>query len=327
MQERKFDLLIARLCYGGNGNSTSEVADVGRYLFTLGMELGNPANYPQLGRIAERTWNDTPAYMVRNDICHFALQHGYDFVLMIDSDMVPDINLGKKPGAVPFFSSSLQFMLDRWDQGPCCIAAPYCGPEPSPHTPGAESCVYVFEWAANGADPVVSRTKLEMISRHQASRMRGIQHAAALPTGLFLMDTRVLTQGSRDDPDVPLLPRPWFDYEHDPLKREKASTEDVYFTRNCSMLGFPQFCNWDAWAGHAKFSVIGEPMTITADMVSKDYGEALLRRWKSDDEIRELNPGLDNRRLAELLGVSEADLTVRGNGHSEPEIEVPESAL
>ena len=49
---------------------------------------------------------------------------------------------------------------------------------------------------------------------------------------------------------IELLPKPWFSYEFkDEEKTEKASTEDIVFTRDLHLLGVPQYCFWNAWAG------------------------------------------------------------------------------
>jgi hypothetical protein len=300
---------------------------------------------------------DTPVTMSRNRAVVEAQQADCDYLLMIDSDMVPDLPI---PGAKPFWPTAWEFMLKRrtlddslsyeadydassafelinmgywmkcsgytwrnvlrpdsdvidgeyfamgdypdcvrscpahtlddvaaisgdsriwkkWHEPrvsppalpPATIAAPYCGPPP-------EECVYVFHWAAPQSDDPNKPFRLEMYPREHAAIMGGIQEAAALPTGLILYDMRVFER----------LPAPWFDYEWTCEKRiQRASTEDVYQTRNASLLGLPQYCAWDSWAGHYKGKVVGKPSIITVDQVHASLRDAVLRGIESTDRI------------------------------------------
>jgi len=212
--------------------------------------------------------SDTPITMLRNKCLVEAEEHGYDFVLMLDSDNLPDLYLGcpTMPNVKPFWQSSFDFATDIVARKgvPTVIAAPYCGP-------GPHACVYVFDWVnfrnpglqPNGLDVKVD-FKLDMVPRHEAALRTGIQPAGALPTGVCLIDMRA----------VKPLPHPRFDYEWtDQRAIQKASTEDVMFTRNLSYLweeyGNVLYCNWDAWAGHVKQEIIGKPQNYPNAWVPK----------------------------------------------------------
>lgn len=249
--------------------------------------------------------SDTPITMSRNQCVKLALSLGVDYILMIDSDMHPDLY----PHAPEFFPEAWKFMMDRRAKEtkyrieterkmrakyantlgekehnlsgrftdielrgtypPATIAAPYCGPPP-------QECVYVFHWRANESQTADPAYQLHMIDRNDAARREGIEEVAALPTGLILYDARVFRN----------LPKPWFDYEWaDEEKSQKATTEDVYQTRNASLAHMPQFIHWSCWAGHIKLKTVGKPLPITTDMVRKDFEEAVLRGHRSDEKL------------------------------------------
>jgi hypothetical protein len=207
---------------------------------------------------------DTPITMLRNKCLAEAEEHGFDFVLMLDSDNLPDLYLGSSPDVKPFWRSSIEFCLDSVARRglPAVVAAPYCGPGPN-------QCVYVFDWVNfknPGAQPnildVAPDFKLDMVSRHEAAERKGILPAAAIPTGVCLIDMRAIKP----------LPHPRFDYEWtDKRQLQKASTEDVMFSRNISYVwqdhGPIVFCNWDAWAGHVKQNIVGKPQNYPVTWV------------------------------------------------------------
>ncbi len=239
----------------------------------------------------------TPITMLRNKAVVDAKASGANYLLMIDSDMHPDLPY---PGAKPFWETAWEFMLRRreidaqrksgkyvpplpeeppdamivWNKGrpelpPATIAAPYCGPPPD------EFC-YVFRLVDRETSNPNPDFSLEMISRDMAAISSGIQQVDALPTGLILYDMRVF--------DV--LPPPWYCYEYpDETQSEKATTEDVYQTRNASMLGLPQYVLWDAWAGHNKTKMVGKPQIIHRDQVHKSLRDAVLRGADRGDSL------------------------------------------
>jgi hypothetical protein len=213
-----------------------------------------------------RIWNlaDTPITMTRNRAVLQARQCGVDVLVMVDSDMKPDMNNGQ-PDAKPFFQSSFDFLVKHYHKGPCVIGAPYCGPPPN-------ECVYVFRWQNMQSHNPNPDFQLEMYDRHTAVKMAGIQECAALPTGLIMYDMRAfaLTEPKTEND------KPWFYYEwRDRYAADKASTEDVTQTRDLSLVGTqklgynPVYCNWDAWAGHWKPKCVGKPSFMEAGSIAK----------------------------------------------------------
>ena len=248
--ERKFTIGICTFSYGGNGGISSEVPDIREWMVPL------VARHAKDERIKDfKIWNlaDTPITMTRNRCVLQARDYGVDILVMVDSDMKPDIT-------GDFFGTSLDFIIDHHATGPVCIGAPYCGPPP-------EECVYVFRWQNKGSESANPDFQLEMYDRHTASKMAGVQECAALPTGLIMFDMRcfdLIEPKSEDD-------KPWFYYEwDDKYAAGKASTEDVTMTRDLSIVGSrvlgynPVLCNWDAWAGHWKPKCVGKPVTLDA---------------------------------------------------------------
>lgn len=216
---------------------------------------------------------DTPITMVRNLCIEVAKSEQVDFLIMVDNDMKPDAYLPSNPYAMahcpaakPFFQSSFDFAYQQRLAGkPCVIGAPYCGPPPCEN-------IYVFQWAnwETGGPEDNADIKLEQFTREQAATMRGIQEVAALPTGLIILDMRCIAE---NEP-------PYFYYEwKDKTESEKASTEDVTFTRDTALHGCTQYCNWDAWAGHWKQKCVGRPMQLTARSISQRFRNRVLAQY------------------------------------------------
>ncbi len=107
-----------------------------------------------------------------------------------------------------------------------------------------------------------------------------------------------------------LIPHPYFDYEWtDHTHSEKASTEDVFTTRNISLAGIqklgynPVFTNWDAWAGHSKPKMVRKPRIMTADMVHKSLADAVRRGHNKDERMIEAKSSLKPGRLFHESGL------------------------
>lgn len=267
---QKFNVGFCTFSYGGNGGIASEVPAIREWMVPLVADLAKDERVANI-----RIWNiaDTPVTMSRNKAVLDARQFGLDVLVMIDSDMTPDLYLGVDPAAKPFFQSSFDFLVKHYHLGPCVIGAPYCGPPP-------HECVYVFEWRNLRTDSVNPDFQLKMYERSQAAKMAGIQECAALPTGLIMYDMRafeVTEPKNKGD-------KPWFYYEFpDIYESQKASTEDVTMTRDLSLVGTqklgynPVMCNWDAWAGHHKPLVVGKPSYVPA----KDISSKLRQSWEA----------------------------------------------
>lgn len=269
----RYSLLIQRFPYGGREDS--ECVD---WL----METYHKAKLdPRFHTVKAPRLNDTPITMTRNAALLAAQKHGYDFVLMVDSDMAPDCELGEDQTAKPFFDVAVNELLGR--EKPAVIAAPYVGPPPREN-------VYVFQWANRGntLHPTAANPHLDQYGREQARIMAGVQPCGALPTGLMLVDMRALAK----------LPHPWTYYEYHntgdecPACRQKkrgpeaqkASTEDVTFTRDLGLLGVDILCAWDSWAGHNKRYTARKPRPYTTDIVSHKMRDAIGSRIFSDDQ-------------------------------------------
>lgn len=260
---RTFDVMVAQF----PGNNQLHPASSG-WVTATALKM---KECPRIRSIVPWRMSDTPITMVRNLCVKQALRRNIDYLLMIDSDMEPD----SEPGGKPFWDVAWEFMVRRrteefvWERSvkagdfpslererfmrypPATIAAPYCGAPPNED-------VCVLEWQSIPHQAGKVTAKLGLVPRSDAATREGIQEVAALATGLILYDMRVFKN----------LPKPWFDYEWDDEERsKKASTEDVYQTRNASLLGMPQYVAWDCWAAHHKLSRVTKPQAITpADM-------------------------------------------------------------
>lgn len=252
----KISVMFARFPFGG-----SEHPDCADWLVPTILKAKAD---PRIGEILHTRVDDTPITMSRNRVLKEALTRKVDIVCMLDSDMRPDLPL---PNAKPFWDTSFDFMLDH--NGPCVIAAPYCGPPPWEN-------VYIFQWSRRQSENPNADISLEQYSREDAQQRGGIEQVAALPTGLCLIDMRSLQ----------FIKHPWFDYEYeDEYETKKATTEDVFFTRNLSLAGVPQYVNWDAWAGHHKRKCVGKPSLLTVDSVRNEFREALSKGMSNTERL------------------------------------------
>jgi hypothetical protein len=249
----------------------------------------NASQDERIGTI--RVWNlsDTPITMTRNRAVLMARQNDVDVLVMVDSDMKPDILIGQDDSAKPFFTSSFDFLVDHYAKGPCVIGAPYCGPPPV-------ECVYVFRWQHMQSENPNPDFQLEMYDRHTAVKLAGIQECAALPTGLIMYDMRAFELTEPKTPED----KPWFYYEwKDMFCAEKASTEDVTQTRDLSLVGTqklgynPVYCNWDAWAGHWKPKCVGKPQFIDASQVAQKMRQSFEANVDSSVKLVDLKAPQD----------------------------------
>ena len=257
---QKFNIAFAHFAYGGNGGISSETPDIREWQVPLVCEL---ARDDRVGEIRIFNISDTPITMSRNQAIIKAREMGVDILVMVDSDMKPDMYAGQS-GAKPFVQTGLDFIAQHYAKGPVVIGAPYCGPPPA-------ECVYVFRWQNQQSLNPNPDFQLEMYDRHTAAKMGGIQECAALPTGLIMFDMRcfdLIEPG--DEKSNSFAYYEW----SDKYASQKASTEDVTMTRDISLVGTqklgynPVFCNWDAWAGHWKPKCVGKPIFIDAKGVS-----------------------------------------------------------
>lgn len=289
MQPAKVDILVGQFCYSGNGGYSAILPHIGDWWARVYHEMMTD---DRIGRVAKVNLADTPVTMTRNRLLHQATAGGFDIVLLIDSDNEPDLYVGKDGAAKPFWQTSFDFAYRRLTQGlPTCIAAPYCGPPPHPVNGGEEN-VYVFKWKNWESDnPHYSGAEVVAYDRTEAALMTGIAPAAALPTGLLLLTTKALES----------INPPYFRYEwKDTWEDQKASTEDVYFTRNLAMAGRMKwgapivFANWDAWAGHHKPKCVGKPVVLRVEQVCETFAEAVRNGIGQQERMIFVNPEMSD---------------------------------
>lgn len=299
-----FSLMLAE--FPGNGTSD---ACTNRYIKKLLWKSWR--HDKRINRVRFFDESSTPIDMLRNQAIAECQKHSIDYCLMVDSDMSPDC----EPDGKPFWETSWDFMYNRrvkemaYRKGlyaimdektspdykgqveaaeaaifksypPATIGAPYCGPPPMEN-------VYVFKWTDFESNTPNTNYRLEQYERDQVIPYTGIWEVAGLPTGLILYDVRLFNT----------LPQPWFAYEFTdtPRNTNKGSTEDVFQSRNASMLGFPQYCNWDAWAGHNKKKIVGKPQPIRISKVPAAMADALRKGVTEDHKVVMIKRGDDLR--------------------------------
>lgn len=269
---------------------------------------------PRIEKVIPLRATGTPIPMMRNKAVLDARKQGAAFLLMVDADMAPELY---HPDAPLFWDTAWEFMMARETKRqerrddiksrtyrlcdedeavvlreipPATVSAPYCGPPPS------ELC-YVFHWLNQESENPNPDWKLELVPRAMAAIMQGTQEVAAMATGLILYDMRVFD----------ILPPPWFKYEYrDATESEKVTTEDVYQTRNASLLGLPQMVAWDCWAGHSKDKMVGKPRIVTRDQVHESLKQAVLRGVDSNQRLVVLTEQVpeDAKSLGDVLASS-----------------------
>jgi hypothetical protein len=310
----KFKVGIAR--FPGSGSERHECTD---FLVRTARAIDKDPRIEKIVPVPVRV--DTPVPMLRNKAVLDAKEQRADYLVMVDSDMAPDAYWPKAP---LFWNTAWDFLMKRREEEehdrehwlgfrkidadgeltelgasewlmknfpPATVSAPYCGAPP-------RELVMVFHWANQESDHPNPDFRLKMIPREMAALCAGIQEVAAMATGLIIYDMRVFD----------ILKPAWFAYEYkDETESEKVTSEDVYETRNASMLGLPQFVAWDCWAGHMKTKMVGRPELITRDKVHASLREAVLRGIDSNQRIvtltEKLHLGADGptQTLDELL--------------------------
>lgn len=265
---------VALFAYGGNGGTSSLIPELAVWFAKAYHRFKVD---PRVHQVGVEIYSDTPIYMTRNRAVRDAINGGFDFLLMLDSDNEPDAYFGHDKDAKLFLDEPFNFAYDRLKQGiPTVIAAPYCGPPPNPVNRAGVTengeVPYLFQWSNNESDSLDSKIKSEMLTRLDASRLRGIHPMSALPTGVSLFTLNAFNG----------VPKPYFDYEHDPDKTEKMGTEDCFATRNISLYwkmtkGWDVcFAACDSWALHHKPKKVGKPRIVTLENVADEMREAIL---------------------------------------------------
>jgi hypothetical protein len=216
-----------------------EKADVGTYMGKVGFGLASDERIDGFDSIVVES---NRIALARNQIAKAAIDGGYDLLLMIDPDMVPDCI----PGAPTFLKSSLDWMLPQFDFTPAgqyrapafIIGAPYCGGWP-------KFDVQVWEHGG-GVRPVIR------YDRRRAAEMKGIGTVDAVGTGLLLMPVELVRS----------LSGPWFYDSYGSVDQlDLISTQDFSFCQHVRTSFGRVYCNWDCWAGHRQEYKVGKPGT------------------------------------------------------------------
>lgn len=294
MTPRKFKLAFAHFPYGGNGGTAAEVPTVRHWKERV---LPWMLQDNRISGYVSKDFSDTPIPMTRNASVLWARSVGADFLIMVDSDMWPDRYLGMAD-AKPFLESSFDHAYKLWDTRMLCIFAPYVGPPPSEEP-------YVFEWKSYMGEGKDDLLKLEMMSRERAASLGGFHEVAAGPTGLMMTDMRLfdVTDPAKVSKQLEELGRDprlehkgWFYYEYpDVYGAEKASTEDVTFTRELSQVGIttlgynPLVCNFDAWAAHMKPKACGKPHILAPEQINERLVTAVLKNPRRDQKLHNID--------------------------------------
>lgn len=324
------DVLIFHPAYGGNGGIASEVPEIREWEVETVQKMKED---PRVGEVYQRTISDTPITMVRNQAVKIARHLGCHLLLMVDSDINPNL-YRNEPWFVPFWDAAFDAIYDHYGKGPLVVGAPYCGPPPHEN-------IYVFQFENLHEAGEETPLSLEQYTRAEASKMRGLQECAALPTGMILYDMRAFELIEPDSrsiqrilelvhrQEIPpeqayrLISRGWFHYEWtDSTASQKASTEDVVNTREialagCVKLGYnPLRCAWSSWVGHWKPWCVGKPRIYSIEEIASTFHRAVVENRRAD----EVQIDFDRRKE---LGITEEMVQKvapsDGNGKPEPE--------
>lgn len=299
----KLSVAFAHFPYGGNGATSSEHPDIRHWEVETVVKMKAD---DRIERFSTQDFSDTPITMTRNRALRRARDMGFDLLLMVDSDQSPNRHAGEH-WYRPFWDVAFNFLYENYHKGPRLIFAPYCGP-PNDETGGEN--IYVFQWrniANLGSETPFS---LEQYTREQAAIMTGIHEAAAGPTGMLMIDLRLLDliepskfskrevmeqvqAGKMSVDDALLAIKEGYCYYEwkDGYADQKASTEDVTLTRDIALAGVmelgynPVFCAWDSWIGHHKPWNVGKPQRFTSDDVGEILKKAALKGQRSNEAI------------------------------------------
>lgn len=270
MTPRKLSVFFAFFCYTGNSTGTSLVWSVADWYAKSLVRLRTDAKLSKIvEHVSVKHYADTPITMTRNQAVRDARAEGCDILIMVDSDMHPDVHFGEYPDAVPFLDTALDEIYRHYDRGPLVVGAPYGGAPPHEN-------MFVFTWSSKGNLGDEAPFELRQYTREEAIQLGGVQECAALPTGLIAYDLRVFDY----------IDAPYFNYEWNADATEKQSTEDVQNTRDISLavqhaLGYnPLLCTWSSWAGHYKVWCVRKPYKYTASDVASNLSKALARTKK-----------------------------------------------
>jgi hypothetical protein len=244
--KQTWSVMLAR--FPGSGMERTEIVD-----WIAQAQVWGHAN-ERIGKILnwQHISGALPVSAARNRSVRDAIDLGVDFLVMLDSDMAPDI------GSKPFLPTAFDFATERWQTVPTVIAAPYLMGAP-------ESKPVVGRWASNNGG---SNIFVSMYTREEAATMTGIQPAPFLGTGLTLFDVRVFAGFTVGERTIKAAP-PWFEFEfEEPYHDKVVCGEDIHCTRNIAgafaAYGLEtNYCAWDCWSDHVKSVRQGKPIAYS----------------------------------------------------------------
>lgn len=275
-RNRTLSLWFATFPYAGNSTATSITWPACEWLVKTMVRLKTEKKFTErIHQVWLNSYADTPITMTRNLAVKDAQQAGADILVMLDSDMQPDVHQYDDPSFVPFIDAAFDFIYEHYDAGPRVVAAPYGG------SPPYENC-FEFLWRRYSNLGDEAPFTLEQYTREEVMYLAGIQPVAAAGTGLIAYDIRAFD----------LIKRPYFNYEwDDEAATKKASTEDVQNLRDISVAGMRRLNQdvvhvaWSSWAGHLKNWCVKKPQPYTTRMVSANLAKAMERPEPKDGRV------------------------------------------
>jgi hypothetical protein len=209
-------LLIARPCGWG-----SMVPETCTWLSELYFKLSKEDIFIatmdlRVGRIA----------LARNMAVNKAIEEEFDYLLMIDPDMEPDIYLNKYLFAKPFWESSMVCLKDNPGS---IVGVPYMGNSPR------RKC-NVQTWTQDGD----GKRRLTWAEVREKVVRPHFEWVPAIGTGLLLIDCKVFEK----------MDKPYFKDIYNKDGTNLDTGQDFYFTINANLKRCKVYCNWYSFAGH-----------------------------------------------------------------------------
>jgi hypothetical protein len=142
---------------------------------------------------------------------------------------------------------------------------------------------------------------LELMTRNEAARLKGIYPVAALPTGVCLFTLNAF-EG---------LSKPYFKYEWNEDHSEKLSTEDVVATRDISLFwkmtkGYDVlYAACDSWALHHKTKLVGKPRITPVEVMAQDFWQTIRDNHHEGTEQRMVDFTANLPRVTDVLAVDQ----------------------
>lgn len=226
-----------------------ECVELGRWLWSCGLWIGSSG---ATGKVAHCMQRSARILLNRNSFIEHAIKGRFDYLLMVDPDMVPDLYCSPTfnrdgdqsdwhPPVLdrqrPFLQTALEIFRDHPFS---VVGAPACAEPP-------KRILNVYPLDALKADEEPKPATHEYAERRV--REGAVEQVAAIGTGLIMVPLPVLFA----------LKRPFFDDTYNQDKTALKLSQDVYFTNSLHQAGVPVFCTWCSFAGHQKTVTVGCP--------------------------------------------------------------------